>query len=113
MNCLRNVLNLLVVAACLLGAGAATAADGAAEKLAALIRTAQTWKDGDPADALTALNAEVLAATPDAAKARHMEQQMIQGLAGAQTRAGKAFFCRQLVIGTPFALPRAGTAATV
>jgi HEAT repeat protein len=84
------------------------AADDAADKIAAAIRTAQTRQDTDPADALNYLAGEVIAAAKDkdAAKKKAMEQLLIAGLAGAKTRASKDFFCRQFVmIGSEAAVP--------
>jgi len=90
----------------LLLAGSGRAADEPSEKIATAIRTIQRWEDGNPAGDLNLLAAEVVSAAGDAKKRKAMEQWMIQGLAGATTRAGRDFFCRQLVVvGTEAAVP--------
>jgi HEAT repeat protein len=86
------VVSLLVVA------GVVQAAEDSSAKISAAIRTAQNWKDGDPAGDLSYLSAAVVTAAQNAEKNKAMEQLMIQGLAGAKTRAGRDFFCRQLVV---------------
>ena len=61
---------------------------------------------GDPAGDLNFVAAEVVNSAQDAEKKKAMEQWMIQGLAGATTRAGRDFFCRQLVVvGTEASVP--------
>ena len=57
---------------------------------------------------------QVVAAAADPAKRAGMETLMIQGLAGAQTRSGRDFFCRQLVmIGSEAAVPELAKLLTV
>ncbi len=106
MNYAYSVLMLLIVviAACQPTPG--HAADAADERIATAIQTAQNWKDTDSADALNFLAGEVVKAAADPSARAGMEQRMIQGLAGAQTRGGRSFFCRQLVmIGTEASVP--------
>lgn len=106
MNCPWKPLALMVIvlAACPTAPG--RAADAAAERIAAAIQTAQNWKDTDSADALNFLGDEVVKAAADPAARAGMEKLMIDGLAGAQTRGGRSFFCRQLVmIGTEASVP--------
>ena len=106
MNHSLRRLVLVVVTLFLLFADTNYAADEAAEKIAAAVQTIQNWNDGDPAADLGYLSAEVVSAAQDPDKRESMERLMIQGLAGAKTRAGKGFFCRQLVIvGTEAAVP--------
>ncbi len=93
-----------VVAAC--PTAPCRGADAPNERVAAAIETAQNWKDTDSADALNFLADEVVKAAADPAARAGMEQRMIDGLAGAQTRGGRIFFCRQLVmIGSEAAVP--------
>lgn len=95
---------IVVIAACRPAPG--RAADAADERIAAAVRTAQNWQDTDSAEALNFLADEVVKAAADPAARAGMEQRMIDGLAGAQTRGGRSFFCRQLVmIGTDAAVP--------
>jgi len=87
-------------------ASSGRAADEPSEKISAAIRTIQDWNDGDPAGDLSFVAAEVASAARDADKKKAMEQSLIQGLAGATTRAGRDFFCRQLVVvGTEASVP--------
>jgi HEAT repeat protein len=90
----------------LLSASWTPAADETQERLASAIRTVQQRQDTDPADAANFLAGEVVTAARDPAQAKVMEQLLIQGLAGASTRAGRDFLCRQLVmVGTEAAVP--------
>jgi HEAT repeat protein len=103
-RCCRQLILALVGAGLCTAAG--RAADEPAEKIAAAVSTAQNWKDGDAADALNYLAGVVIQAAQDPVKRKAIEQSMIAGLAGAKTRAGKDFFCRQLVVvGTEAAVP--------
>jgi HEAT repeat protein len=106
------VLPLLVIACC--QSMLARAADDADERIQAAIRTAQNRQDTDSADAVNFLADQVVTAAADPAKRADMERLMIQGLAGAQTRAGRDFFCRQLVmIGSEAAVPELAKLLTV
>jgi len=106
------VLQLLVIACCQPAFG--RAAEGDVERIEAAIRTAQSRQEADSPDALNFLAAEVVTAAADPAQRAAMEQLMIRGLAGAQTRAGRDFFCRQLVmIGSEAAVPELGNLLTV
>ena len=106
MNASWKTSSLVVSLSLIVLAGASRAADDAAAKLAAVIRTAQNWQPGDPAGDLDFLGDTVVAASRDAAQKQTLEQLLLQGLAGAKTRAAKDFFCRQLVVvGTEAAVP--------
>ncbi len=106
MNCARQALVLLIVVTAVGQPAPGRAAEAADERIAAAIHTAQNWKDTDSADAMNFLADEVVKAAADPAARAGMEQRMIDGLAGAQTRGGRSFFCRQLVmIGTEAAVP--------
>ena len=88
---------------------AASAAPAAADdaRTAKAIHTVQSWKYGEKADDLNYLADQVVEAAREPAKRQAMERRMIDALAGAKTRGGKAFFCRQLVvIGTEAAVPQ-------
>ncbi|HUT01684.1 MAG TPA: HEAT repeat domain-containing protein, partial [Phycisphaerae bacterium] len=75
-------------------------------RLAAAIKTIQSWKYGEKADAQGTVAAEVVKAGQDPAARKQMEKRMIDALAGAKSRGGKAFFCRQLVlVGSEAAVP--------
>jgi len=109
----KPLVSLLVVAACC-HVPFARAAEPADPRIAAAIQTAQNRQDSDSADALNFLASEVVAAAADPAKRADVEQLMIQGLAGAKTRAGRDFFCRQLVmIGSEAAVPELAKLLTV
>lgn len=113
MNQVRNVIVLLVAVVCC-PAPSARAAEPADPRIAAAIQTAQNRQDGDAADALNLLASEVVAAAADPAKRADVEQWVIQGLAGAKTRAGRDFFCRQLVmIGSEAAVPELAKLLTI
>ena len=114
MNFARNPLVLLAVVMACYQPQSGRAADAADERIGGAIRTAQSRQDGDSADALNFLAEQVVAAAADPAKRAGMETLMIQGLAGAQTRAGRDFFCRQLVmIGSEAAVPALAKVLTV
>jgi HEAT repeat protein len=114
MNCARNLFVLLAVVMACYQPQSGRAADAADERIAAAIRTAQSRQDGDSADALNFLGEQVVAAAADPAERAGMETLIIQGLAGAQTRAGRDFFCRQLVmIGSEAAVPELAKLLTV
>ncbi|NLF70894.1 MAG: hypothetical protein GX575_17825 [Candidatus Anammoximicrobium sp.] len=98
------VLSIALIAVCQTESG--RAADAVEERLAAAIQTAQNWQDTDSAEALDFLASEVVKAAAAPAARADMEQRMIAGLAGAKTRGGRSFFCRQLVmLGTEAAVP--------
>ena len=102
--CNSLLLQVFFLACC--QSGIAGAADDADPRMDAAIRTVQQRQDTDPADAANYLAAEVVSAAADPARRAAIEQRLIQGLAGAQTRAGRDFFCRQLVmIGSEAAIP--------
>ncbi|MCY2991892.1 MAG: HEAT repeat domain-containing protein [Planctomycetota bacterium] len=106
MNRSWKTISLIISLSLFILGGASRAADDAAERTAAAIRTAQNWKDGDPAGDLSYLGDVVVAAGQDATQKQTLEQLLLQGLAGAKTRAAKDFFCRQLVVvGTAAAVP--------
>lgn len=114
MNGARKLLVLLTVAIAWDQPPCVRAADADEARIGAAIRTAQSRQDGDSADALNLLATEVVATAADPAKRAGIETLMIQGLAGAQTRAGRDFFCRQLVmIGTEAAVPELARLLTV
>lgn len=103
-RCKSLLLQVFFLACC--QSGIAGAADDADPRMDAAIRTVQQRQDTDPADAANYLAAEVVSAAADPARRAAIEQRLIQGLAGAQTRAGRDFFCRQLVmIGSEAAVP--------
>lgn len=106
MNHCRRTLSLVTVAWLGWLGQLGLAADGLPERVASAIRTVQNWNHGDPLDDLNYLAAEVVGAAQDPAKRAAMEQAIVQGLAGAKTRAGKDFLCRQLVVvGSDAAVP--------
>ncbi len=114
MNVARKPFVLLVVVMACCQSPSGRAAEAADERLAAAIRTAQSRQDGDSAEALNFLAEQVVAAAADPAKRADMENRIVQGLAGAQTRAGRDFFCRQLVmIGSDAAVPELAKLLTV
>jgi HEAT repeat protein len=98
-----------LLAAALLAVPAATAlaADEIDDaKVAKAIQAAQRWKFGDGTGDLQYLAGVVVQAAQDPAARKKVEAHMIDGLAGAKTRGGIDFFCRQLVIvGTEAAIP--------
>ncbi len=102
-----QTLALIVLAATGYASGDARGAEDIDPRIRLAIQTAQNRQASDPTDALNFLAGEVVkaaAAEPD--ERAEMERRMIDGLRGAQTRAARDFFCRQLVlIGSPAAVP--------
>ncbi|HUS92899.1 MAG TPA: HEAT repeat domain-containing protein [Phycisphaerae bacterium] len=82
----------------------ASAADDA--RIAKAVQAVQGWNYGEDAGELNYLQGEAVSAAREPAARRQMEKVLIAGLAGAKTRPGKAFFCRQLVlVGSEAAVP--------
>ncbi len=62
------------------------------------VKAVQGWQYGRPHGELDLLAKAVVEASRDPAASAEMEKRMLAGLAGATTRGGKGFFCRQLVL---------------
>ena len=107
MNRLCTVLVSALVVTLLISTGRSNAAEEKVdERLVSAIQSIQNWKDETTPGDLGYVEQIVIQAAEDAAQKSAVEQAVIQGLAGAKTRAGRDFFCRQLVmIGTEAAVP--------